>query len=827
MSENLTQLTQQVAAAQTREEKVDALNALAWATLQTDRSQAREQSEAAYQLAIEHEEPYKRGMAESTRTLARIYLYDGLLDRAITYAMESLKFLEELNYLTPMPQVLHTIASCYRTVGRLSESLQYHLRQLAVSEEIGDREGYGLALLGMGSVYTDNGDYPSALDRTEKSLEVFTEIDLPYWSALALNNISYIYLMTGEHEQAIQLANACLEQCRQMDNPRVLIIASHTMAEVYLDMGDTEQALTYLQAAVDLAHKANFRDMEIEGLKLSGDVYRRRNQMEKGIDLLTQAATMAEATNYRKFLYESYQLLAEAYKAQGDFAQALHYFEQYHAIRDAALGDESARRLKTLEVLQQTETARKEASLYASLYKEEQARRLLAETLYQVSMALSGTLELDAVLHQILEQLSLLVPYDRASLLMREGDHLEFVAMKGFPDGDKVSQAHVPLEPMRQDDVFLRIYASKQALALEHLASYEGWMQVADLPIPEAWLGVPLIRHDKVIGMLSLAREAAVPYTEEAITVATAFAAQSAIALENARLYNYARRFNEQMEYEVRNRTEALRQTYEQLEQLDRAKTDFITVTAHELRTPITVVKGYAQLLMKDALIVDSPHHSRLVNSMVAGANRLHKIVNTMLLMVKIDSRELRPFLEPISITDTLAKVLDELSSDLELRHQTVSVQDLDELPQLMADSELLPVVFDSILINAIKYTPDGGQIYVNGRSWTDSPEAADLPPNAMEIVIRDTGIGIAPDALELIFTKFYQTGDVALHSSGKTRFKAGGPGLGLAIARGIVEAHRGLIWAESPGYDEARYPGSTFHIVLPLRSSSSSIREP
>ncbi|MEZ4646923.1 MAG: tetratricopeptide repeat protein [Chloroflexota bacterium] len=817
MSDILAQLSQQVVAAQSQEEKTDALNALAWATLPVDRTQAQQQSETAWQLAAACDPPYQRGLAESNRTLSRIFLYNGELDHAITTALEALAQLEALDYRTPMPQVLHTIASCYRTLGNLSEGLQYHLRQLTVSEEVGDKEGYALALLGMGSVYTDNGDYKSALERTEKSLAAFAEIDLPYWSALAMNNLSYIYLRIGNHAQAIQLGETCLERCRQLQNTRVTIIASHTMAEVYLDMGDTEQALTYLQAAVELAHEASFRDMEIEALKLSGDVYRRRNQMEKGIDLLTQAATLAEANSYRKFLYESYQLLAEAYKAQGNFEQALRYFELYHTIRDTVLGDEGAQRLKTLEALHQTEAARKEASLYASLYEEEQARRLLAETLHQVSVALSSTLELKAVLHQILEQLALLVPYDRASLLLREGDHLEFVAMSGFPDGEKVSNVTVPLNQSRPDDVFLRIYDSKQPLALEHLATYPGWHQVANLAIPEAWLGVPLLRHDKVIGMLSLAREEAIPYSEDAITVAMAFAAQAAVALENARLYDYARRFTEQLEYEVRNRTEALRAAYEQLERLDRAKTDFITVTAHELRTPITVLKGYAQLLLKDELITDSPHHSRLVSSMVTGANRLHKIVNTMLLLVKIDNRELRPFLEPVIISDVLRKVVTELSSDLELRRLTLSLQNLDVLPEVAADSELLPAVFESVLVNAIKYTPDGGQIVINGRFWTESP-AADLPPNSVEIIVHDTGIGIDAEALELIFTKFYQTGDVSLHSSGKTRFKAGGPGLGLAIAKGIIEAHRGLIWAESPGYDEAALPGSTFHIVLPLR---------
>jgi signal transduction histidine kinase len=114
--------------------------------------------------------------------------------------------------------------------------------------------------------------------------------------------------------------------------------------------------------------------------------------------------------------------------------------------------------------------------------------------------------------------------------------------------------------------------------------------------------------------------------------------------------------------------------------------------------------------------------------------------------------------------------------------------------------------------MNAIKYTPDGGHICINARITNDEPEYAEV-----EVVVTDTGIGIAPQHHELIFEKFYQTGEVMLHSSGKTKFKGGGPGLGLAIARGIVEAHEGRIWVESPGYDETTFPGSKFYVRLPV----------
>jgi signal transduction histidine kinase len=133
-------------------------------------------------------------------------------------------------------------------------------------------------------------------------------------------------------------------------------------------------------------------------------------------------------------------------------------------------------------------------------------------------------------------------------------------------------------------------------------------------------------------------------------------------------------------------------------------------------------------------------------------------------------------------------------------------------LPPIEADPDMLYKVFYNVIINAIKYTPDGGQITVGGQVVDDVPSG-----KYIQIRVRDTGIGIDAKHHGLIFEKLYQVGEVALHSSGKTKFKGGGPGLGLAIAKGIVEAHGGRIWVESPGYDEESCPGSTFYILLPV----------
>jgi signal transduction histidine kinase len=146
-------------------------------------------------------------------------------------------------------------------------------------------------------------------------------------------------------------------------------------------------------------------------------------------------------------------------------------------------------------------------------------------------------------------------------------------------------------------------------------------------------------------------------------------------------------------------------------------------------------------------------------------------------------------------------------------RNIALTIDDLSSLPEVTADIDALYTVFSHLIANAIKYTPDGGSVHISGQRI-----AANGRPESVEIIVSDSGIGIDPDVQELIFTKFYQLGRVDLHSSGQTKFKGGGPGLGLAIVQGIIEAHGGRVWAQSPGYDEHTCPGSQFHVLIPLQ---------
>ena len=444
----------------------------------------------------------------------------------------------------------------------------------------------------------------------------------------------------------------------------------------------------------------------------------------------------------------------------------------------------------------------------ARLYQAEQERRQVAETLVQAGRKLTSTLQLREVPGHILEQLNMVVPFERASLILQEEDRLRIVAQRGFPDRERARQLSISI---RDGDVYQQVVAAGRPVLVEDVRRTTGWSQVDWLPLDLSWMGVPLFAKERVIGMLSLTRRQAGAFSQDdAILVAT-FALQAAIALENAALYDEITRFNEQLEQMVAQRTEELNQAYHTLEKLDENKTVFISVAAHELRTPLTVIKGYMGMLAGDSTVTQNPYLSEVLKGVSKGTERLHAIINSMLDVARIDSQLLDLHLEPTSLPVMLKRVREDYTAALRERQLNLGLVNVDGLPLIQGDPTLLLKVFQNLIGNAIKYTPDGGRITLRGERLSD-PRLGDC----VEIQVQDTGIGIDPDHHELIFEKFYQTGTVALHSTGETKFLGGGPGLGLAIVRGIVNAHGGRIWVESPGHDAQRCPGSTFIVRLP-----------
>jgi signal transduction histidine kinase len=264
-----------------------------------------------------------------------------------------------------------------------------------------------------------------------------------------------------------------------------------------------------------------------------------------------------------------------------------------------------------------------------------------------------------------------------------------------------------------------------------------------------------------------------------------------------------------------------LEQTKWRLEKLDRTKSDFISIAAHELKTPLTLIQGYTDILNME-LAKDSNERRRMaLTGLASGTQRLSVIIQDMIAVSMIDNDVLTLHYQPTTLSHIVRMAVSDLELSIPDRQLTLTVHDFPpDLSAFYADAQQLYLALNHIIGNSIKYTPDGGTITISARMLgTDTATGMEF----VQVSIADTGIGIALEDQESIFDKFYGMTEPLRHSSGRTKFKGGGPGLGLAVARGIIDAHGGKIWVNSPGYDEQRCPGSTFHFVLPIRKEPPS----
>jgi signal transduction histidine kinase len=284
---------------------------------------------------------------------------------------------------------------------------------------------------------------------------------------------------------------------------------------------------------------------------------------------------------------------------------------------------------------------------------------------------------------------------------------------------------------------------------------------------------------------------------------------------------SYLREYNERLVGRLEEKIQALTVANEQLKRSDEMKSRFIAVAAHELRTPITVIRGYVDILLSKGMASQFDAGIRpMLEGIGSGVLRLYDIVQDMLDMTHLEAGTLKLQIAPVRVSEVVEKIIPQFQEALTRRNLTIT-REMSDVPNIWGDGGRVRQILNNLIGNAIKYTPNGGSIKITARAVGEEIRVA--APGRLkgdkfvEVVIADTGVGIDPQEIERIFERFYEVRDPSLHSTSKTEFMGGGAGLGLSIARGMAEAHGGWIWGESEAHDMQRCPGSKFHLVLPI----------
>jgi len=452
---------------------------------------------------------------------------------------------------------------------------------------------------------------------------------------------------------------------------------------------------------------------------------------------------------------------------------------------------------KDLELLmtfaQQVSIAVDHARLDAQVRDQVRDLNAVRETLLDIT----AQLDLPETLHAIAERARALVSAQGSAIYLLDAERhdLELVANTGLERDYRGRR--LALGEGLAGQVVLR----GEPMAVENYSAWEGRSHMYDGEPTGAVAAVPLEWQGEVIGVLNVRNDlGGRSFSQDDIRRLMLLAPQAAIAIMNARLFEQLRQAAEDLERKVEARTRELAEANERLREADRLKTQFLANMSHELRTPMNSIIGYSELMLEETYGELTARQRDRLQTILRNARNLLDLINDLLDISRIEMGKvtlMRRTVHLNRVVETALKTLEPMARQKGLWLQTV----LDEgLPPVQADEARLIQILNNLLSNAIKFTREGG-VTVTVYPYTDAGDW-------VAVSVSDTGIGIAPEHLPLIFEEFRQ-----IDPSATQEF--GGTGLGLAIVRRLVELHGGRVWVES-----TLGQGSTFTFILPTVES-------
>ncbi len=415
--------------------------------------------------------------------------------------------------------------------------------------------------------------------------------------------------------------------------------------------------------------------------------------------------------------------------------------------------------------------------------------------LHRAGLLFSSTLDREALMQKVLEALTSNLHYDRAMISFYDpvrqvvGDARAFGVSPEIQAFARASEIPVT-DPMSPEGIVL---LQGQPLLVGDVRAV--WdrihplnQQLALLTKTKSWIAVPLKIKDRIFGSLMVDRIQAHSLTQDDLELMVTVAHQVAIALDNASAYEQIEALNVGLEAKVRERTA-------ELEQADRLRSQFLSHVSHELKTPLTSIKGFLQNLLDGLTGPLNEKQQRYVSRMLDNSNRLIRMIEDLLDRTRIQSGRLDLAPGEVDLGHCVADAVEQLRLLAQAKHQTVEVIGPPASLVVWADRDRLIQIVMNLVQNAVKFTPEGGSIKVTVRQENQSLAG---------VSVRDTGPGIPPEFLDHIFDPFFQVK--------QSRSGIKGLGLGLSIVRTLVELHGGTIAARSEAGQ-----GAELHFTIPL----------
>jgi signal transduction histidine kinase len=351
---------------------------------------------------------------------------------------------------------------------------------------------------------------------------------------------------------------------------------------------------------------------------------------------------------------------------------------------------------------------------------------------------------------------------------------LRFLASRGYPE-ELVSASEDDLWPLDRGIIGRVVRAGRPSLVTDIGADPDFVAVLEDIV---AQLTVPIRREEQVVGAVALESSRKGQLDDEALDFVARLADHAAIAIENARLFEQVRRAND-------------------------AKTEFVSFVSHELKQPMTSIRGYTDLLVKGMAGELSEAQHELLGTIRANADRMASLVSELLDISRIESGRIHLNLGDVSLGEVIESVVRGLRAQIEGKQQELEINVPPDLPLVRGDRERLTQVLTNLLSNAYKYTPERGHIAVDARLVLAEEDTGE--EDLVLCSVSDSGIGMSVQDQERLFTKYFRSDDPAVRN-------VPGTGLGLVITKSLIELHGGEITVASE-----LEKGTTFAFTVPL----------
>jgi signal transduction histidine kinase len=405
----------------------------------------------------------------------------------------------------------------------------------------------------------------------------------------------------------------------------------------------------------------------------------------------------------------------------------------------------------------------------------------------EIGRAVSSTLDVEVVLETIVSRASQLAGADACTVYEYDEASDQFHLRATHNLAPEIAEAMRAMPLRKGEGVMGRAAAMRQPVQVSDISEPDAYQSsLRDALIGAGYraaLSVPLLREDQIIGSLSITRKTPGEFSPEVVELLKTFATQSALAIQNARLFR-----------EIADKSRLL-------EAASRHKSEFLANMSHELRTPLNAILGFSEVLAERMFGEVNDKQAEYLQDILSSGRHLLSLINDILDLSKVEAGRLELELERFHLPATLDNALT-LVRERASRHGITLTQTVDKrLGHMVADERKVKQVLLNLLSNAVKFTPDGGRIDLIATAAED----------VVTVAVSDTGIGIAPEDQAAVFEEFRQVG------RDDTR-KQEGTGLGLTLSKKFVELHGGRIWVQS---QIGR--GSTFTFTLPVRPEGRS----